>query len=123
MLKLTSAHGSALLTADIEQQAEGELLEREANLKADVMVAPHHGSKTSSTQEFIEAVGAEQVIFTVGYRNRFGHPKEEVVQRYVDLETKIYRSDQHGAVLVKFDGSKKRPITSWRQHERRYWRE
>ncbi len=123
VLKLTSAHGSALLTADIEQQAEGELLEREANLKADVMVAPHHGSKTSSTQEFIEAVGAEQVIFTVGYRNRFGHPKEEVVQRYVDLETKIYRSDQHGAVLVKFDGSKKRPITSWRQHERRYWRE
>jgi competence protein ComEC len=122
-LKLTSVHGSALLTADIEQLAETELLEREANLKADVLVAPHHGSKTSSTQEFIEAVGAEQVIFTVGYRNRFGHPKEEVVQRYVDLQTDIYRSDQHGAVLVKFDGGKKLNITPWRQHDRRYWRE
>jgi competence protein ComEC len=123
VLKLTSAHGSALLTADIEQLAEAELLEREADLKADVLVAPHHGSKTSSTQEFIEAIGAEQVIFTVGYRNRFGHPKEEVVQRYVDLETKIYRSDKHGAVLVKLDGSKKMSITPWRQQERRYWRE
>jgi competence protein ComEC len=123
VLKLTSAHGSALFTADIEQQAEEELLEREADIKADVLVAPHHGSKTSSTQEFIEAVGAQQVIFTVGYRNRFGHPKEEVVQRYVDLETKIYRSDEHGAVLVKFDGSKKRNIQSWRLQDRRYWRE
>jgi competence protein ComEC len=123
VLKLTSVHGSALLTADIEQLAEAELLERETELKADVLIAPHHGSKTSSTQEFIEAVGAEQVIFTVGYRNRFGHPKEEVVQRYVDLQTDIYRSDEHGAVLVKFDGSKKMKITSWRQHERRYWRE
>jgi competence protein ComEC len=123
VLKLTSAQGSALLTADIEQLAEAELLEREANLKADVVVAPHHGSKTSSTQEFIEAVGADYVIFTVGYRNRFGHPKEEVVQRYVDLQTDIYRSDQNGAVLVKFDGSKKMNIKTWRQHEPRYWRE
>jgi competence protein ComEC len=123
VLKLTSIHGSVLLTADIEQLAEAELLEREADLKADVLVAPHHGSKTSSTQAFIEAIGAEQVIFTVGYRNRFGHPKEEVVQRYVDLETKIYRSDEHGAVLVKFDDGKKMNITPWRQQDKRYWRE
>ncbi len=123
VLKLTSVHGSALLTADIEQAAEAELLEREANLKSDVVVAPHHGSKTSSTQEFIEAIGAEYVVFTVGYRNRFGHPKEEVVQRYVDLHTKMFRSDEHGAVIVKFDGSKKLNITPWRQQDRRYWRE
>jgi competence protein ComEC len=52
-------------------------------LAADAMTAPHHGSKTSSTPEFLAAVAARDVIFPVGYRNRFGHPKDEVVARYV----------------------------------------
>ncbi|MGB8855251.1 MAG: DNA internalization-related competence protein ComEC/Rec2 [Burkholderiales bacterium] len=123
VLKLTSAHGSALLTADIEQFAEAELLQRESDIRADVLVAPHHGSKTSSTPEFVDAVGATNVIFTVGYRNRFGHPKQEVVERYAEVGANIFRSDEDGAVLVKFDGAKKIGISPWRRHDRRYWRE
>ncbi|MGB9149564.1 MAG: ComEC/Rec2 family competence protein, partial [Burkholderiales bacterium] len=123
VLKLTSAHGSALLTADIEQFAEAELLQRDSDIQADVLVAPHHGSKTSSTPEFVDAVGATNVIFTVGYRNRFGHPKQEVVDRYAEAGANIFRSDEDGAVLVKFDGAKKIGISPWRRHDRRYWRE
>jgi competence protein ComEC len=121
VLKLTSTHGGVLLTADIEQLAEEELLEREANLKADVLVAPHHGSKTSSTQEFIDAVNPKTVIFTTGYRNRFGHPKAEVVERYVEHGAQILRSDVNGAVLLRFDQHHSIGKTTWRQHRVRYW--
>ncbi len=122
VLKITSPYGSALLTADIEQQAEEELIERAADIKADVMVVPHHGSKTSSTQELIEAVNPKTVIFTVGYRNRFGHPKAEVVERYKEHHSEMFRSDENGALLLRFNqsGVEKTP---WRQKDLRYWRQ
>ncbi|MCX7627500.1 MAG: DNA internalization-related competence protein ComEC/Rec2 [Methylophilaceae bacterium] len=121
VLKVTSAYGSLLLPADIERGAEAELLERvPETLSADVLVVPHHGSKTSSSVEFLSAVQPSVAIFTVGYRNRFGHPKAEVVARYRDLGSRIYRSDVHGAIRLDF-----RPqgitIQTWRQNRPRYW--
>ena len=88
VLKVSSQFGSILLTGDIEHSAEAELLKANALkrdvLFSDVMVAPHHGSKTSSTDDFVKAVGAKQVIFTVGYLNRFKHPKSTIESRYTE---------------------------------------
>jgi len=85
-----------------------------------VLVAPHHGSKTSSTEIFLRQVQPKTVIFTVGYRNPFGHPKAEVVERYEMLGSKMYRSDFDGAVTVDFDS---RGVTAqpYRSEHRRYW--
>jgi competence protein ComEC len=90
-------------------------------LHADVLVAPHHGSKTSSTPEFVRDVGPRTVIFPVGYRNRFGHPHKEAVQRYRDLGSSIYRTDRDGALTVTFETSGSIRIEPYRAVHRRYW--
>ncbi len=121
VLKITSPHGSLLIPADIERDAENELVAHAADaLSADVLIAPHHGSKTSSTEAFLAAVNPAVSIFTVGYRNRFGHPKPEVVERYRALRSRIYQSDEDGAVLLDYaaDGI---GIKTWRAVRPRYW--
>ncbi|MCX7172179.1 MAG: DNA internalization-related competence protein ComEC/Rec2, partial [Proteobacteria bacterium] len=83
VIKVSNAYGQVLLTSDIEAWSEQALLARDAQrLRADVLLVPHHGSRTSSTPEFIAAVGARDVIFPAGYRNHFGHPRPDVVERY-----------------------------------------
>src|SRR3546814_17475769 len=73
---------AVLMPGDIERQAEARLLHvHENELKADVMIAPHHGSKTSSTADFVAAVAPQLVIFPAGWHNRFHHPRPEVVAR------------------------------------------
>jgi pimeloyl-ACP methyl ester carboxylesterase len=69
------------------------------------MLMPHHGSKTSSTPDFLKAVGAGQAVIPVGYRNRFGHPKDEVVARYEAMGTQLWRTDRDGAVRIALDGN------------------
>jgi competence protein ComEC len=124
VLRVTSQFGSLLLTGDIEREAEQELLEAAPdNLSVDVLVAPHHGSKTSSTPDFIAAVQPEVTIFTVGYRNRFGHPKQAVLERYAQAGSKIYRSDQDGAVALNFAKDKAITMTRWRYQTQRYWQD
>jgi competence protein ComEC len=120
-LKITSPYGSVLLPADIERESEMEILARSPDaLPATLLVAPHHGSKTSSTDDFIRKVNPEIVIFTAGYRNRFGHPKPEVVERYRALGSRIYRSDWDGAVLLRF-GAGGVSARTYRQERLRYW--
>lgn len=116
VIKISSPHGALLLTGDIERGAELALLEASADqLHSDVLIVPHHGSKTSSTQVFVEAVGAQHVVMTNGYLNRFGHPKPVVVQRYLAHDAHIYRSDYDGA--VRFDFTAHQPVmaTPWRK--------
>ncbi|HUO43590.1 MAG TPA: DNA internalization-related competence protein ComEC/Rec2 [Burkholderiales bacterium] len=123
VLKIAAPGGTLLLPADIEAKSEREILEQYGTrIASDVLVAPHHGSRTSSTPAFIATVHPHVVVFTVGYRNRFGHPKEEVVQRYAQTGSRIYRSDRDGAVIV--DIAAGRPVVrSWRDAYRRYWLE
>jgi len=124
VLKISSAYGSLLLPGDIERTSEAELLERTPEaLASDLLVAPHHGSKTSSTVPFIAAVHPAVTVFTAGYRNRFGHPKAEVVQRYLDLGSRLYRSDVDGALLVEFTAGQGMTLRAWRQAQPRYWQE
>jgi len=130
VLKITSASGSVLLTGDIEKQAELALVERQASapaqvsLKSDVMIAPHHGSKTSSSVELIEAVQPGLTVFTAGYLNRFRHPRPEIVKRYMDAQSHILRSDYDGAVTLDFiagDSQGAAKAASWRKQNKRYW--
>jgi competence protein ComEC len=79
---------------------------------------PHHGSGTSSTPAFIAAVGADEVIIPVGYRNRFQHPRADVVERYAGQ--RLWRTDRDGAVRVRLaDGGLS--LLSYRAEYRRYW--
>jgi competence protein ComEC len=128
MVKVTSQFGSILLTGDIEKDVELALLQANKDkLASDVLVAPHHGSKTSSTVDFVQAVGAKQAIFTVGYLNRFKHPKPLIEKRFEESGALTYRSDYAGAVLLSFmknkDVTLDKPIKieAWRQNQPRYW--
>jgi competence protein ComEC len=121
VLKVETAGGSMLLTSDIEAADEAALLERSRDsLKADVLLVPHHGSRTSSTPAFIDAVGAREAIVPVGYRNRFGHPKPDVMERIEARTNFIWRTDRDGALTVYLSPAGTR-IEAWRQQSRRYW--
>lgn len=123
VLKITTDHGSALLPGDIDKKAEYALLSRAAEtLPATVLIAPHHGSNTSSTSVFIHQVNPELTIFTVGYRNRFDHPRDEVVARYQALGSKLLGSNADGAIFLRFteDGLS---VDTWRRLQHRYWQQ
>ncbi len=122
VVKITSQFGSILLTGDIEEFAEASMLAANKNvLVSDILIAPHHGSKTSSTVNFVQAVGAKQVIFTVGYLNRFKHPKPMIEKRFEESGARLYRSDYNGAILIDFTRKLPIQIQAWRQAQPRYW--
>ena len=119
-LKITSAAGSLLLPGDIEAAQEQDLLAREGGaLRADILLAPHHGSGTSSTPGFMAAVMPVTGVFQVGHRNRYRHPKAEVVQRYRDMNVRVLRTDQSGALTIDLDGAI--AISEYRRENARYW--
>lgn len=119
VLKIETEHGSVLIPGDIEGKAEAEFLARHReDVRADILIAPHHGGKKTSSPAFVAAVGAREVIFPVGYRNRFGHPHPDVLARYASA--RIHRTDAQGAVHLVLDG-KNRPAEHARDARRRYW--
>jgi len=103
VLSIENDQGRVLLTGDISRRSEQELIERlGTDLVSTVLQVPHHGSLTSSSAEFIQHVKPQYAVFNVGYRNRFGFPKQEVVERYRQLGTTLLRTDQEGAVNFEF---------------------
>lgn len=121
VLRITAASGRILLTSDIEALSEARLLAEQAEqLRTEVMLMPHHGSRTSSTPAFIDAAAAQTVIIPVGYRSRYGHPVPEVVERYRQRGMAVWRTDLLGAVRLIF-AQDRIEITGERQIQRRYW--
>ena len=98
MLRVEAGGASVLLTGDIERAAEAALIR--GNPRSDVLLVPHHGSRTSSSEEFIAAVAPRWAVVPAGYRNRFGHPAREVLERYSRAGVGILRTDVDGAVHV-----------------------
>ena len=99
----------------------GALLRRYgAGLKSDVLVVPHHGSKTSSTRDFTRAVAPDVAIFPVGYRNRFGLPNRDVVARYRDQGARLLSTAESGAIGVGATGAGI-TVTEHREKQRRFW--
>ncbi|MBL0141191.1 MAG: DNA internalization-related competence protein ComEC/Rec2 [Betaproteobacteria bacterium] len=126
VIRVDAAAGSMLLTADIERLAESELLSRSRErLRADVLLVPHHGSRTSSTPEFIAAVSPDAALIAAGWRNRFRHPSPVVEARYRDRGIEILRTDLLGALRVELPGVAGQPIVLRSQagERRRYWSE
>jgi competence protein ComEC len=121
VLKIKTASGSVLIPGDLEGTAEAEFLARHAtDARADVLVAPHHGGRRTATPGFVEAVGAHEVIFSAGYRNRFGHPDPAVETRFRDSGAAIHRTDHDGAVTL-FMGRDGIRAMHEREVRRRYW--
>jgi competence protein ComEC len=121
VLRVSSAGGSMLLTGDIERQAENALVQKSASLKAEVLLVPHHGSRTSSTPGFIAAVAPRWAVVAVGYRSRFGHPNAEVLGRYRAAGASIVRTDLDGAVQVRLMDMGVQ-VNTERSSAPRYWR-
>lgn len=122
VVKVTAAHGSLLLTGDIEAADEVSLLARcRSCLAAQVLVAPHHGSRTSSTREFIAAVAPAWVIFSVGAHNPFGHPAPDVVARYHAANSGLLRSDRAGLIGLRWTIKGFGQPKVWRQTGAHYW--
>jgi competence protein ComEC len=121
VLKIQSEQGAVLLTGDIEAQAESWLIESYGdNLKANVLISPHHGSKTSSTLKFLQAIQPEYVLIPAGYRNQFGHPHRDVLARYQQIKAKWLNSADSGAITISVrDGSW--VVQSMRDTESKYW--
>ena len=120
VLRVSGGGRSALLTGDIEKEQEALLVaDNAAALKSDVLVVPHHGSRTSSTTAFIDAVAPRVAVFQAGYRNRFGHPAPDVLARYVGRGIGVVASPSCGAWTWRVEGP--REGTCQRDVARRYW--
>lgn len=120
VLRVSSDHGTVLLSGDIERRAESQLLQAGAPLAADVLVAPHHGSRTSSTTEFVQRVRPRYALFPVGYRNRYRHPHPQVLARYEALGARLYDSASSGALEFRLDRDGI-VVMRFRERYRRYW--
>jgi competence protein ComEC len=104
VLKLVYGGVSFLFTGDIEQEAEGFLLQTGRDVGATVLKAPHHGSRTSSSEAFVQGVKPRVAVFSVPRDSRFGHPYPAVVERYRLLDALVFRTDEHGAITIRTDG-------------------
>ena len=105
VLRLVMGKRTFVLTGDIERDAERELVIDRGTLRADVVKVPHHGSRTSSTKDFVDAAGADYAVISVGKRSPFGHPHEEVVKRWADAGAKVLLTGQRGTVSFSTNGT------------------
>ncbi|MGB5583630.1 MAG: DNA internalization-related competence protein ComEC/Rec2 [Gammaproteobacteria bacterium] len=123
VLKVTGEGGSVLITGDIEKKVENLLLSRHRHvLSADILVAPHHGSNTSSSPDFIYAVSPQIVIFAAGYRNRYHFPTADIVARYADLESTMVMTGHSGAISIGLHPERGvETILRYRESHRKYW--
>ncbi len=104
VLRLIYGNRKFLLTGDIEKEAENELLQNSIVLESDIIKVAHHGSRTSSTQEFVDAVKAGFAIIPVGKTSRFGHPHKEIVERWKNAGAKVLTTGERGTITISTDG-------------------
>jgi competence protein ComEC len=119
VLRISNGARTALLAGDLEAPQEARLVAAAAPLKADVMLVPHHGSKTSSSAAFLDAVHPAFALVQAGYRNRFGHPAPPVVERYLERGITVFDSVHCGA--ARWSSAQPGRIACEREEARRYW--
>lgn len=116
VIKIVYGNTSFIFTGDIEKKVERTYTARYKNfLDADLLKVAHHGSKTSSTTEFLNYVTPKQSIISAGILNQFKHPSPEVIRRLEDFGSVIYRTDKYGAIIFESDGDSIRFI-DWKKH-------
>jgi competence protein ComEC len=124
VLRIDTAGADALLPGDISDAIETRLLRAHgAALQAEVLLVPHHGSRTSSSPAFVAAVAPRHALIGVGHRNRFELPRPDVLARYASAGAAIHASAQTGAVRLRLGPAGVSPPEHWRAHAPRFWRE
>ena len=108
-----------LLAGDIEQAQEARLVAQGADIRATVLLVPHHGSKTSSSAAFLDAVQPRIALVQSGYRNRFGHPAQSVLVRYAERSIRVIDSPHCGAATWKSVNPAQ--VQCQREQALRYW--
>jgi len=119
VVQVVTAHGSVLLPGDVEAEGERQLLSQAGDLGADVVVAPHHGSTTSSTPGFVRATSPRWAVFSVGHDNRWGFPDPSVVARYRRAGARILTTARAGAVRIRLGPEV--TVDGFREGADRYW--
>jgi len=112
VLMLKYGETEILLTGDIEAKAERQIILSGANLDADILKVAHHGSKTSTIEEFLYEVSPQVAVIQVGAKNRYGHPTKEVLGRLESFGSKLYRTDVDGDIKIISDGQNYQVITT-----------
>ena len=105
IIKVHYKNFSVLFTGDLPIQEENKLLAQYPNLHCTVLKVAHHGSKTSSSPEFLAAVKPRWSIISVGANNNYGHPNENVIKNLQSVNSRIYRTDKNGAIVFLTDGN------------------
>ncbi|MFO0704499.1 MAG: MBL fold metallo-hydrolase [Candidatus Andersenbacteria bacterium] len=100
VMRLVTAKTSALFTGDADFKVEDALLKKHAQIAAEILKVGHHGSKTSSSDNFLAAVGGTRALISVGATNRYGHPTKEALDRLIKHGYNIERTDQQGSITV-----------------------
>ena len=122
-LLITHGENTFLFTGDAEKDAEEDMLNNGLSLAADVFHAGHHGSKTSNTQEFIDAVMPRYAVISCGVDNSYGLPDAEVLNRFREKEMMVYRTDEQGTIVATSNGEKitfnAAPSETWQAGERK----
>ena len=95
-----------LFTGDLEEKGEQRIIKRYPELRADILKVGHHGSQTSSSSSFLHLIEPQKAIISAGEHNRYGHPHQEVLERLLELEIEIWRTDKQGAVFYVFEGER-----------------
>lgn len=104
VVRLTYGSTSFLFTGDAEQTSEKEILAKGYNIKSDVLKVGHHGSKTSTTTRFLDAVSPRYAVICVGANNQYGHPAPETLSKLAERGIKVYRTDEAGTIIATSDG-------------------
>ncbi len=104
VIRVAFGDQSILFTGDLEAPGEAEILAEKLPIKSNLLKVGHHGSRTSSTAAFLQAVAPQVAVISVGYHNSFGHPHAETLARLAAGKTRVYRTDRSGAVRVVTDG-------------------
>ena len=104
VVKLTVGEVSFLFTGDAEREAEQEILGRNYDLRSTVLKVGHHGSSTSTTDDFLNAINPEVAVIQVGEGNRYGHPSDDILKKLHNRNINIYRTDIHGTIIVSTNG-------------------
>ncbi|WP_049622572.1 DNA internalization-related competence protein ComEC/Rec2 [Frateuria defendens] len=127
VLQVEGRHGRLLLTGDIDARVESQLAATVADAgvgRDTVLLVPHHGSRYSSTPAFIAAARPALALVSAGWRNRFGHPHPQTMQRYATAGVAVWNTADSGAIALAFPvDAPPRIEATWRRRQRRYWRE
>ena len=107
VIKSTFGDTSIMLTGDAEKESEADIVKVWSNdtLKCDVLKVGHHGSLTSTTEEFLDAVSPTIAVISCGEGNKYGHPLPETLAKLEERGIKIYRTDKHGSIVLRTDGT------------------